>query len=206
MASGYFPLEHKNDCAGLVKALDEVEKVLREDYRDGVVPEDAATDGEYLAKLRLAANFIHGALDFTKNPACGHDSRKYGRCRAYRHYFGDGVVRLACDGCGIDGHDSDCATHNEPATPNGPCDCSVAQKVKQPIPDVSHGFHIFMDGNAWCAVGPAFRDLQQDSAGFGHTPRAAYEAWWSANERLTNFRAVVHSKPDFSRFTVQQPV
>jgi hypothetical protein len=25
------------------------------------------------------------------------------------------------------GHDSDCATHNEPAMPNGPCDCSVSQ-------------------------------------------------------------------------------
>lgn len=24
-------------------------------------------------------------------------------------------------------HDSDCATHNEPAYPNGPCDCSVSQ-------------------------------------------------------------------------------
>lgn len=25
------------------------------------------------------------------------------------------------------GHDSDCATHNEPAMPNGPCDCSLSQ-------------------------------------------------------------------------------
>jgi hypothetical protein len=24
-----------------------------------------------------------------------------------------------------DGHDSDCATHNEPATTNGPCDCGA---------------------------------------------------------------------------------
>jgi len=24
------------------------------------------------------------------------------------------------------GHDSDCATHNEPAMPNGPCDCSLS--------------------------------------------------------------------------------
>lgn len=24
----------------------------------------------------------------------------------------------------LDRHDSDCATHNEPAYPNGPCDCS----------------------------------------------------------------------------------
>ena len=24
-------------------------------------------------------------------------------------------------------HDSDCALHNEPATPNGPCDCSLSK-------------------------------------------------------------------------------
>ena len=25
-------------------------------------------------------------------------------------------------------HDSDCATHNEPAMPNGPCDCSISEQ------------------------------------------------------------------------------
>lgn len=68
--------------------------------------------------------------------------------------------------------------------------------------DVAHGFHLFMDGNAWCAVGPHFRDLMQDRAGFGDTQQAAYEAWWKDNEHSPNFRAVVHSKPDLSRFTV----
>lgn len=33
-----------------------------------------------------------------------------------------GIVRRALGGVG-DGHDSDCATHNEPAFPNGPCNC-----------------------------------------------------------------------------------
>jgi hypothetical protein len=28
-------------------------------------------------------------------------------------------------------HDSDCATHNEPAYPNGPCDCG-ADSIKKP--------------------------------------------------------------------------
>lgn len=31
------------------------------------------------------------------------------------------------------------------------------------------GVELFMDGNAWCAVGPGHRDLQQDPAGFGST-------------------------------------
>jgi len=31
-----------------------------------------------------------------------------------------------CDACRTDGpHDSDCAVHNAPAHPKGPCDCSV---------------------------------------------------------------------------------
>lgn len=28
-------------------------------------------------------------------------------------------------------HDSGCATHNEPAYPNGPCDCSAKQREQQ---------------------------------------------------------------------------
>ena len=39
------------------------------------------------------------------------------------------------------------------------------------------GFHIFQDGNSWCAVGPTFIDLQESVAGFGSTPVAAYAQW-----------------------------
>jgi hypothetical protein len=41
------------------------------------------------------------------------------------------------------------------------------------LPDVSTGWHIFADGNMWCAVGPAFENLQESPAGFGPTPNAA---------------------------------
>ncbi len=34
---------------------------------------------------------------------------------------------------------------------------------------------VFMDGDLWCAVFPGFRDLQQDFAGFGRTPKEARE-------------------------------
>lgn len=122
MASGYFPLDHKHDGAGLVDALNSIESVLDQDWLEGTVLEDAMADGGYLAKLRLAANFIHDALDFVKRDGCTKS-----RCRAYRYYSGGGKIIMVCDGCGIDGHDSDCATHNEPEIPNGPCDCSVSQ-------------------------------------------------------------------------------
>lgn len=39
------------------------------------------------------------------------------------------------------------------------------------------GFHIFKDGNSWCAVGPNFVNLQESVAGFGSTPIAAYAQW-----------------------------
>jgi hypothetical protein len=61
-----------------------------------------------------------------------------------------------------------------------------------------------MDGNMWCAVGPHFRNLQEDRAGFGATKEDAYYAWWKTNEKLTNFRAVVHSCPSIDQFSVHQ--
>lgn len=53
--------------------------------------------------------------------------------------------------------------------------------------DVSHGFHVFRDGSAWCAVGPHFTDLMTSDAGFGDTPQKAVDnlrervsgqQWW----------------------------
>lgn len=38
----------------------------------------------------------------------------------------DDLLALPEDG---PAHDSDCATHNMPAMPNGPCDCSIAATV-----------------------------------------------------------------------------
>lgn len=35
----------------------------------------------------------------------------------------------SCDNCG---HASDCATHNEPAGPNGPCDCGKLPRLGGP--------------------------------------------------------------------------
>lgn len=33
---------------------------------------------------------------------------------------------VGCDRCG---HDSDCSLHNEPAYPNGPCDCHRSRRI-----------------------------------------------------------------------------
>jgi len=53
--------------------------------------------------------------------------------------------------------------------------------------NISHGFHIFRDGPAWCAVGPHFIDLMKSDAGFGDTPEEAVaeltskfanQSWW----------------------------
>jgi hypothetical protein len=41
---------------------------------------------------------------------------------------------------------------------------------------IAHGFHLLRDGDAWCAVGPEFVDLQRSPAGFGDTPEEAVKA------------------------------
>lgn len=67
--------------------------------------------------------------------------------------------------------------------------------------DLSTGFHIYRDGNMWCAIGPHFRNLQEDNAGFGGTPEAAYDAWWDANAHRGGFRTG-WAKPAFAKFVI----
>ena len=50
-------------------------------------------------------------------------------------------------------------------------------------PDVSQGFHLFKDGNAWCAVGPHFQNLQESDAGFGDTMCDATNALEETREK-----------------------
>jgi len=68
--------------------------------------------------------------------------------------------------------------------------------------DVSHGWHIFRDGNAWCAVGPHFVDLMQLKAGFGDTPDAAivalrgeldHDPWWRNKPLPTLDKFTIHN-------------
>jgi hypothetical protein len=42
--------------------------------------------------------------------------------------------------------------------------------------DLSHGFHLFRDGGAWCAVGPHYIELVLSPAGFGATKEDAVKA------------------------------
>lgn len=41
---------------------------------------------------------------------------------------------------------------------------------------------LYMDGDQWCAVGPGFRNLAIDPAGFGGTPAAAVTALNAARD------------------------
>lgn len=68
--------------------------------------------------------------------------------------------------------------------------------------DISSGFHLFRDGNMWCAVGPHFQDLMKSNAGFGHDHAEAVadlhkhfarDRWW-ANKPL----------PGVDRFTIHE--
>lgn len=66
----------------------------------------------------------------------------------------------------------------------------------------SHGFHVFRDGSAWCAVGPHFIDLMKSDAAFGDTPEQAVEglrailakdAFWNNKPRPTFEEFTVHA-------------
>jgi hypothetical protein len=69
--------------------------------------------------------------------------------------------------------------------------------------EVSHGFHVFRDGAAWCAVGPHFIDLMQSKAGFGDTPEIAVDALKAAVSKEPWWRDKAF--PDFNKFKVHQP-
>lgn len=66
--------------------------------------------------------------------------------------------------------------------------------------DVRQGFHLYMDGNAWCAVGPHHIDLMQSSAGFGDTQQAAVDDLWRQIKDTAPCRA--SSKPALEKFKV----
>lgn len=47
-------------------------------------------------------------------------------------------------------------------------------EAKVPTPNTNEdGYRVFKDGNAWCATGEGFVNLQESKAGFGHTPLVA---------------------------------
>lgn len=43
------------------------------------------------------------------------------------------------------------------------------------------GINVQLDGNAWCATGEGFINLQESNAGFGDTPQTAVEKLKGAN-------------------------
>ncbi len=105
MASGYYPLDRRDGAGKLLHKLGaDLKRILDSEGNDRYAnvpnclpspsdentPEDAAMDGGYRERLRLAHEFI------------------------------EGVLQTAI-------HDSDCALHNMPAYPNGPCDCSLSK-------------------------------------------------------------------------------
>jgi hypothetical protein len=66
--------------------------------------------------------------------------------------------------------------------------------------DIGQGFHLFRDGNAWCAVGPEFLDLQRSPAGFGDTQA---EAVWQLRAELRKAGYPDSSLPTLGEFTVR---
>lgn len=79
------------------------------------------------------------------------------------------------------------------------------------LPDVSQGWHIFADGNMWCAVGPAFLDLQASPAGFGYNYAEAYRNLCyetgkdAARRGLSTDEALAIKPPGLACFAIHEP-
>lgn len=65
------------------------------------------------------------------------------------------------------------------------CAGSLRGALKTPFQSaaVALGWHVILDGNVWCAVGPIFEDLLFSPAGWGSTPEEAREALTRRHER-----------------------
>jgi len=71
------------------------------------------------------------------------------------------------------------------------------------LPDISTGWHIFADGNAWCAVGPTFIDLVQSDSGWGYTHAEAYRDLMRVLRGTDVFDLV--NRPQLADFVIHQP-
>ena len=73
--------------------------------------------------------------------------------------------------------------------------------------DTAHGFHLLKDGDAWCAVGPEYVDLQRSPAGFGDTPGEAVKGavCRTAQRRLARQRAAGAERVQGPRMTLTLP-
>lgn len=71
-------------------------------------------------------------------------------------------------------------------------------------PDISHGFHVFRDGEAWCAVGPRFNCLADSLAGFGGTPIHAIDDLRATLLRVRPDFYQRHALPTFEQFKVHR--
>lgn len=65
--------------------------------------------------------------------------------------------------------------------------------------DITHGYHVFKEGDAWMAVGPHFVDLVESIVGFGSTPEQAV-AEWRSRIAASSYRQP-NSLPEFDWFT-----
>jgi len=81
----------------------------------------------------------------------------------------------------------------------------MSGELKHTPPPWAHGFHLFRDGSAWCAVGPHFIDLMKSKAGFGDTREDAVadlctqltmDPWWRNKALPTLDKFTVHRRAE----------
>lgn len=67
------------------------------------------------------------------------------------------------------------------------------------------GHRLFLDGNAWCAVGPHFKCLATDPAGFGGTQQEAVDQLLADPSYRSWLIRINGIPPTLADFTVESP-
>jgi hypothetical protein len=66
--------------------------------------------------------------------------------------------------------------------------------------DLSHGFHLYRHGTAWCAIGPKFENVHVSVIGFGDTMCDACNEHWKQLSLCREWQS--HERPPFYLFKV----
>jgi hypothetical protein len=88
------------------------------------------------------------ALEALENPWKAKPEGVANAITALRQAIEQAEKQCQCPACKIKPHASDCSVHNEPAWPNGPCDCgAIEQAQKQEPRNIRERWNIELDGD-----------------------------------------------------------
>jgi hypothetical protein len=128
---------------------------------DELARKQGAWGGGFKAKQAMAADKQHWNEDEWRrnNWRCHHGWLRGEQCEICNASPAPKPAHCQCTAC-KDGilHASDCAVHNGPAYPAGPCDCGVAQPAQEPV-----AFNEFLESQDFYELMQTYRHCLTDA-------------------------------------------